>query len=202
MTPTEIVESALTYNLSSVALSLAAVYAILGDKFIRPTVDRGETILAKLRGDISTHIADAVRPFTVVENTTVARVAFVGVRGETLEQAHISRAPSVESEAFREAVRECVDGKSPAFDNYWCALAICRRMKVLFRVIRFVLCGWPLVSVGGVAFLELIKNGIVDLPSEKTLWVFSILTIVPLFVFIFAMPLMSYYASSIERLER
>jgi hypothetical protein len=202
MTPVDIVEAAFAANLGSVPLSMAAVYAIFGDKFVLPTVIRSETVTSKLRGDVSTHLADTVRKFGAVEQAPIARVALVDVGGQPLDHANISRAPSVDSESFRVAVRKCLDERSPSFDNYWYATIISRRMKWAFRLIRLALCWWLISSLCGVSYFGLLKHGVLEMPGTTLLWLAAIATALPFIVFACAMPFISRYASCIERLER
>ena len=202
MTPTEIVETAFKIDIGCVPLSLAAVYAILGDKFIRPTIDRADTVTSSLRGEVSASLADAVRPFVATQSAQVVRIALVGAGGEPLDRADISGAPSVDSESFRDAIRGCLDGRSDAFDAYWYSTIIAKRMKLMFRLIRFTLCVWPAITIVHAAYFGMLQRGEIELPNLYWLWGTAWLSLLPLAVFSGVMPILSHSASCIDKLEK
>lgn len=201
MTPADIAQAAFHVDAASIPVSLVAVLAVLGDKFIYPTLERAETVTAKIRGELSCIFAEAIMPVVSLSNAQVVRVALVDAAGARLNSASFESGNTLDSEAFRNAIRECLDDRSKVFDEYWLSSTILRRIKITLRVARFSLCAWPVTAAIGAAFFWAIAHNVTAFDMFWT-WASAGISVFPFIAFVSTLPLIARYAGLLDRLGK
>lgn len=203
MNAQDVISSALTVHQTSFTLSLVAVYAVFGDKFVRPTIERTDALCAKLRGELSKELGQALRPFVPSDKApAVADVASLyGADGKPLEQASITGATSLDSERFQEAVRGFLDGESADFVRYRQAFNLRTAIRGHWTAIRTITGLWPVCGFLGIGVFWALSKQLIPVPPESWLWAIGAIPLLPLLLFIARLPLLARASNQLEELE-
>ncbi len=202
MNADDLITAALTVHTSSFTLSLAAVYAIFGDKFVRPTIERTDVLCAKLRAELSKELGQALKPFVPSDKPfSVADVALLGTDGKPLDQAKITSATSLDSEAFQEAVRGFLDGESADFVRYRQAFNLRTAIKGHWNAIRTITGLWPICALLAIGLFWGLSKQLIPVPPQSWLYTIGALPLMPLVLFIVRLPLLARGSNLLERLE-
>jgi hypothetical protein len=199
----EIIAAALTLHTTSFTFSLAAIYAVFGDKFVRPTIERADDLCARLRGELAAELGQALRPFVLSDKPpAVANVnVLFGPDGKPLEVAAITNAASLDSEAFQDAVRGFLDGESADFDRYRQAFNLRTTIKGHWNTIKTITGIWPIFSLIAISVFWLLSKQSIPTPPQSWLWTIVVLPILPLLLFISRFPLLARCSNLLEKLE-
>jgi hypothetical protein len=197
----DIIAASLTVHTTSFTLSLAAVYAVFGDKFVRPTIERADALCARLRGELAAELGQALKPFVPSgKPPAVANVLF-DAEGKPLEAATITDAASLDSEAFQEAVRGFLDGETADFDRYRQAFNLRTTIKSHWNAIRTITGVWPLCGILAIGIFWLLSKQSIPVPPESWLCTIAALPLSPLLLFILRIPLLARASNLLEKLE-
>jgi len=198
LTSQELSDLGLQIELGSFVLSLPATYAIIGDKFVRPTVERADAVCALSRGKLTTALGMAMKPFVATGRGSAAKVALVGPDGNPLEEADINKVFSIESTQFQEAVRSFLDASSDDLDRYHRAVAVRTSIKAHWNFCRTMIGLWCVCAGAALGLFLMFSKGVIGLPTVSWLWVFLVLSVAPVAAFIIRIP---FLAASCNRLE-
>jgi hypothetical protein len=199
----EIISTAIAVHTVSLTLSAAALYAVFGEKFVRPTFERADALCSRLRGELSAELILALKPFVPSdEPPKVARInAICGADGNPLEVASITNALSLDGEAFQQAVRGFLDGQCAGLERYWQAFNLRTAVKAHWNAIRTATGIWPICSSISIGLFWGLSKRIIPVPPESWLCVLAALPLLPLLFFFGRFPLLARAANALEKLE-
>ncbi len=203
MNADELISAALTVHTSSFSLSIIAAYAVFGDKFVRPTIERADTLCAKLRGELSKELGEALKPFVPSDqpSTVACAPSFMDVDGKPFEHASTRSASSLNSEAFQETVRGFLDSESAEFERYQQASDLRRTIKGHWSTIRTIAGVWPVCGLVGIAIFWALSKQVIPIPPQSWLWVIGAVPLLPLVLFCARLPMLARASNQLERLE-
>ena len=203
MTEKELVELGLKVHLGVFLLSLPAAYAVFGDKFILPMIQRAEDLCAQTRGKLTTELTDRIKPFVEPQQSPrVADVQLVDSHGKPYESATIRGISKFDSEEFKNAVGGFLDDESDGFDGYWLAFECKHQLLSTWNFMRVVAGVWPLCSVIGVGLFGAWSQGVIPLLSTVWLSIIGVVLLAPLFLFVLCFPRFAHHSIKLDRLRR
>ncbi len=199
----DLITAALAVHTSSFMVSLGAVYAVFGDKFVRPTIERADNLCAKLRGELSKELGQALKPYGPSDKpSTVASISpLCDADGKPFEQVTITSATSLDSEGFRETVRGFLDSESAEFERYQQASDLRRAIKGYWNAIRTVTGLWPICGLLTIAVFWALSKRVIPIPPQSWLWTIGAIPLLPLVLFCARLPLLARASNQLERLE-
>jgi hypothetical protein len=198
LTPEELASLALTVHTGSFVLSLTAVYAVFGDKFVVPSLERAHKVCAKLRGKLSSELQQELAPLVGPESTaTTANVIY----GADDQPAKFIHPDPLSGEKFTEAFRRFLDSQSDDFCRYHAAMQMRHRMWRCWSNTRILSALWPLSSLVGVVVFGAFKTSIVSTPSHAWLWTIAAFLILPLVLLLAHLPALAFATKRLESLE-
>lgn len=203
MNADDLITAAFAVHTSSFTCSLIAVYAVFGDKFVRPTIERADDLCAKLRGELSKELGQALKPFGPSDKpSTVASISpLCDADGKPFEQVTITGATSLDSEAFRETVRGFLDSESADFERYQQASDLRRAIKRHWNAIRTITGLWPICGLLAIAVFWALSKQVVPIPPQSWLWTIGAIPLLPLLLFCARLPLLARASNRLEGLE-
>jgi hypothetical protein len=199
----DLITTALTVHTSSFAFSCAALYAVLSARLVRPTIERADDLCARLRGELSKELAQALKPFVPSDKpSSVADVTLLfGADGKPLERAKITSATSLDSEAFQVAVRGFLDGESADFDRYRQAFNLRTAIKGHWNAIGTITGLWPICALLAIAVFGALSKQVIPIPPQSWLWTIGAIPLLPLLLFFARFPLLARASNQLEGLE-
>lgn len=202
MNANDLITGALTVHTASFTFSLVAVYAVFGDKFVRPTIERADALCAKLRGELSKELGQALKPFVPADKPpSVTNVKLVGPDGKQLESAEITSAVSLNSDAFQYAVRGFLDSESADFDRYRQAFNLRTAIKGHWNAIRTITGIWPICALLAIGVFWALSKQVIPIPPQSWLWAIGAIPLLPLLLFIARLPMLARASNQLEGLE-
>jgi hypothetical protein len=201
MTADEVVAFALALHGASFTISLGAQYAIFGDKFIRPTLERADAICARLRGELTHELLQAVQPFAASNKAPVVASVILGGDGAPLDTAQITNAVSLDSEAFTQAVRGFLDAESADFNRYWLAFKLRAKLRSQWNWMRLAASVWPIFGLLALAVFWSLSKQLLPVLPHSWLCTFCGVGLFPPLSIVAMLPSLAWASVRLEKLE-
>lgn len=203
MTNDEIVGAALSLHAWCIPVALGGLYAVYGDKFVRPMLERADSICATLRGKLTTELALTMKPFLPAGgHPVVANVSCIlGQDGNPMDTATITDAVSIDSEEFKEAVTSFLDSESADVERYWRASDLRSKLRQHWNAIRWIVSVWPIFAVAATVVFWLLSKKVVPALPDSWLWAIAGIAMIPPFCALVRLPSLANVSFKLDQLE-
>lgn len=185
---------------ASLTASLPAAYAVYGDKFIRPTLERADSSCANLRSELTYELKVAITPFVDRAVEPVLSVILDDV-GRNQPTASLNKPTLLEGEEFTEALRDFLDGESADFTRYRVASLLRIRVRSQWQWIRMAASVWPLVSLVVLLVIVLLSHKILPPLASPWLCLLSLSGLLAPIIVFGTLPFLAHAATRLEQLE-